>query len=146
MSLLQTHNIILLILISLTLSLQGCNDKANIPSESEVTIAFFDAIYNQKDLNKTLSLSSARLKKEIKKYKTLNNFSRRALNLSFDSVTIETQKSKTKVIDEFNVQATITVMITGLRNERTYKEVKKVQLIKKDNAWLIDKLLKVNRY
>jgi len=124
----------------------GCQEKASYPSESDVTIAFFNAVYNQKDLNKVLSLSSERFKKEIKGYRTLNNFSRRALSLSFDSVTIETQKSNTKVIDEFNIQVVITVMLTGLRNERTYKEVKRVQLIKSNNVWLVDKILKINRY
>jgi len=138
--------IVLLFLFSMLYLTTGCQEKASYPSESDVTIAFFNAVYNQKDLNKVLSLSSERFKKEIKGYRTLNNFSRRALSLSFDSVTIETQKSNTKVIDEFNIQVVITVMLTGLRNERTYKEVKRVQLIKSNNVWLVDKILKINRY
>jgi uncharacterized radical SAM superfamily protein len=136
------RNIGLLLILSMLYATLGCKEEINEPSESEVTIAFFDAIYNQKDLKTVLSLSSKSFTKEIKKYKTLNNFSRRALNLSFDSVTMETQKSNTKVIDEFNIQVVITVMLTGLRNERIYKEVKQVQLIKNNNTWLIDKLLK----
>jgi len=136
------RNIGLLLILSMSYSTLGCKNEINEPSEAEVTIAFFDAIYNQKDLKMALSLSSKSFTKEIKKYKTLNNFSRRALNLSFDSVTMETQKSNTKVIDEFNIQVVITVMLTGLRNERIYKEVKQVQLIKNNNTWLIDKLLK----
>jgi len=136
------RNIGLLLILSMVYATLGCKEEIKEPSESEVTIAFFDAIYNQKDLKTVLSLSSKSFTKEIKKYKTLNNFSRRALNLSFDSVTMETQKSNTKVIDEFNIQVVITVMLTGLRNERIYKEVKQVQLIKNNNTWLIDKLLK----
>jgi hypothetical protein len=136
------RNIGLLLILSMLYSTVGCKKEINEPSESEVTIAFFDAIYNQKDLKRVISLSSKRFTKEIQKYKTLNNFSRRALNLSFDSVTMETQKSNTKVIDEFNIQVVITVMLTGLRNERIYKEVKQVQLIKSNNTRLIDKLLK----
>jgi hypothetical protein len=142
MNILQVRYIGFLFLFSTLYLTTGCKEKATIPSESEVTIAFFNAVYNQKDLNKVLLLSSERFKKEIKGYRTLNNFSRRALSLSFDSVTMETQKSNTKVIDEFNVQVVITVMLTGLRNERIYKEVKKVQLIKSNNVWLVDKLLK----
>jgi hypothetical protein len=136
------RNIGLLLLLSLVYSATGCKEEKKEPSESEVTIAFFDAVYNQKDLNRVLSLSSKSFTKEIQKYKTLNNFSHRALNLSFDSVTMETQKSNTKVIDEFNIQVVIKVMLTGLRNERIYKEVRKVQLIKNNNIWLVDKLLK----
>lgn len=138
----QIRSIRLLWLLSIIYLTAACTEEVHVPSESEVTIAFFDAIYNQKDLNATLLLSSDSFKKEIKRYRTLNNFTRRALNLSFDSVTIQTQKSTSKVIDDFNVQVVITVMLTGLRNDRIYKEVKKVQLIKKDNRWLVDKLLK----
>jgi hypothetical protein len=133
--------IVLIFLFSTLYLTTGCKEKVSAPSESEVTIAFFNAVYNQKDLNKVLSLSSERFKKEIKGYRTLNNFSRRALNLSFDSVIMETQKSNTKVIDDFNIQVVITVMLTGMRNERIYKDVKKVQLIKSNNVWLVDKLL-----
>jgi len=142
MTIFQVRPILLLSLFSMMYLTVGCKEEIKYPSESEVTIAFFDAVYNQKDLNRVLSLSSKSFAQEIQKYKTLNNFSRRALSLSFDSVTMETQKSNTKVIDEFNVQVVIKVMLTGLRNERIYKEVRKVQLIKNNNTWLVDKLLK----
>ena len=139
---LQVRYIGLLFLFSILFLITACTEEIKEPSEAEVTIAFFNAVYNQKDLSKVLSFSSERFQKEINRYRTLNNFSRRVLNLSFDSVTIETQKSNTKVIDEFNIQVVITVMLTGLRNEKTYKEVKKIQLIKNNNIWLVDKILK----
>jgi len=41
----------------------GCNPKTAGPSEEEVTIAFFDAIYNKKDLKKAITLSSENFKK-----------------------------------------------------------------------------------
>lgn len=139
----KVRNTSFLFLFSILSLLAGCTEeKESGPTESEVTIEFFNAVYNQKDLNKVLSLSSEGFKKEIKKYKTINNFSRRVLNLSFDSVTIETQKSNTTVIDEFNIQVVIKVMLTGMRNDKTYKDVKKIQLIRKNNIWLVDKLLK----
>ncbi|WP_057833020.1 hypothetical protein [Colwellia sp. TT2012] len=135
------HIRLLLILVLLSLT-SSCTEELEDPSEAEVTVAFFDAVYNKKDLNIALSFSSASFKEEIKKYKTINNFSRRMLNLSFDSVSIETQKSTTKVIDEFNVEVSMTVLLTGTRNDKIYKEVKKIQLIKKGNSWLVNKLLK----
>lgn len=119
----------------------GCSPQKNEPSEEKVTIAFFDAIYNKKDLNSAIALSSASFKKEVQKYKTARNFSRRLLNLSFDSVEIETQKSNTQVIDEHNTKITMTVLFTGKRNDRIYKDVKKILLINEGDAWLVDKLL-----
>lgn len=137
------RNIGLLLILPMLYLTTSCKEEVYTPSESEITIAFFDAIYNQKDLDTALSLSSASFKKEVKKYRTLNNFSRRGLNLSFDSVSINTQKSATTVIDAANIHVTMTVLLTGKRNERIYKEVKKIQLIKKENTWLVNKLLKI---
>ncbi len=88
-----------------------------------------------------MSFTSLPLKEDIKKYRTAQNFSRRLLNLSFDSVTIEAQKSNTKVIDDLNVQVTMTILLTGMRNERIYKDVRSIHLIKKGDIWLVDKLL-----
>lgn len=133
----------LLLILSMLYLTTSCTEEVSGPSEADITIAFFDAIYNQKDLNAALSLSSVSFKKEIIKYKTLNNFSRRGLNLSFDSVTINTQRLATTVIDSANIQVSMTVLLTGKRNERIYKEVRQIQLIKKDNSWLVNQLLKI---
>jgi len=122
----------------------GCNsEKTKITelTETEVTIAFFDAIYNKKDLKSIIVLSSASFKQKVKKYKTAQNFSRRLLNISFDSVEIEAQESNTEVIDELNISITMTALLTGKRNGSTYKDIKKIFLVKEGNIWLVDKLL-----
>lgn len=63
------------------------------------------------------------------------------LNLSFDSVEIETQKKNIQVIDEFNVEITMTVLFTGKRNDKIYKDVRKLLLVGEGDVWLVDKLL-----
>lgn len=132
----------LCLLILSVLFLNACTaEEDKSAKEVDVVIIFFDAIYNQKDFNKVLAVSSKTLQKEIKKYQTLSNFSRRLLKLSFDSVTIATQKSATQVIDNYHEQATITVMLTGPRNDRVYKDVRRVNVIKQGDIWLVDEIL-----
>ena len=63
------------------------------------------------------------------------------LNLYFDSVKIETQKLNTQVIDEFNSQTTMTALFTGERNGKLHKDIKKIILLKKGDAWLVDQVL-----
>jgi len=133
------EKLLLIVLISFVSC--GCNPKTAFPTEEEVTVAFFDAIYNKKDLNNAITLSSSSFKTELKKYKTARNFSRRSLNLSFDSVQIDTQKSNTQAIDEYKIKVTITVLLTGKRNDKIYKDVRKVLLVKEGDVWLVDKLL-----
>lgn len=120
----------------------GCTEEeVKKPSDVDITVAFFDALYNKKDLNIVLLHSSESFKEEIQKYKTVGNVARRMFNLSFDSVSVNTQKSGAKVIDQFNEEVTMTVLLTGKRNERIFKEVKRIQLIKKNKIWLVNNLI-----
>lgn len=128
--------------VSLLFLLISCTEEeVKMPTDVDITVAFFDAIYNKKDLDTVLLYSSSSFKEEIRKYKTVSNVARRMFNLSFDSVSVNTQKSGVKVIDEFNEEVTMTVLLTGKRNERIFKEVKRIQLIKINNVWLVNKLI-----
>lgn len=131
----------LLFILSILFLGFGCKETKTELSEHDVTIAFFDAIYNEKDLDKAIALSTESFKSEMIKYKTARNFSRRLLNLYFDSVKIETQKLNTQVIDDFNSRTTMTALFTGERNGKLHKDIKKIILLKKGDAWLVDQVL-----
>jgi len=118
----------------------GADNKVEI-SEKKVAMDFFDAIYNQKNIKQALTLSSKKFKKEIKKYKTANNVARRLLHLQFNSVKMTTAAQKTQIIDEYNTQITMTVVFTGKRSNGTFKDYKKIRLIKENDTWVVDKIL-----
>jgi len=141
MEYLKNTSLIYALLFSILFS--GCNseNKDTEVNEKKVAIAFFDAVYNSKDIKKIITLSSDRFKEKVSRYKTAQHFSRRVLNMQFDTVTMETAAANTQVIDEFNVKVTMTVLFTGQRNGSTFKDYRRIQLIKKDNVWLVDKLL-----
>jgi len=130
-------------LFLLTQLLVACGDDKKIEvSEKQVAMNFFDAIYNKKDIKQAMALSSKRFKEDVKKYKTASNFARRLLHLQFNSVKMTTAAQKTQIIDEYNTQVTMTVVFTGKRQETTYKDYKKIRLIKENQAWVVDKILK----
>jgi len=136
----------LLFLLLLSSLLLGCNsdeEKVEI-SEKQVVISFFNAIYNEKNAEKAISLSSANFKKELEKYHTAKNIARRLFDMRFDSVSLHTSAMKTQIINEYNVQVTMMVQFTGKRNGSDYKDFKKVRLIKENDKWLVDKLLAVD--
>jgi PBP1b-binding outer membrane lipoprotein LpoB len=133
----------LIIILLFSVIFAGCNsDKSEAEvNEKKVAVAFFDAVYNSKDINIIRKLSSDNFKTEISQYKTAQHFSRRVLNMQFDSVKMETAAANTQILDDLNVQVTMTVLFTGQRNGSIFKDYKKIRLIKKDNTWLVDKLL-----
>jgi len=122
----------------------GCNseEKKVVVSEKQVAISFFEAIYNEKSAKKAMSLSSSNLKKELKKYHSANNIAHRLFNMRFDSVSLHTSAVTAQIIDESYVQVTMMVQFTGKRNGNIYKDYKKVRLIKENDKWVMDKLLK----
>ncbi len=124
------------------LTVLGCSpsSKETVLSEQEVAKAFFDAIYNKKDLKKALLLGSTKLKTEVKKYKTAKHLARKLLNMSFDSVKLETSSTDVQILDEFSTQVTLTVLFTGLRDGKTFKDYKKVRVVKENDIWLVDKI------
>ena len=131
----------LFIISLIALTTLGCNAEKTQGAE-EVAIAFFDAIYNEKDIKKAAALSTPSFSKEVQKYVTAKNAARRLLNMSFDTVKIDAALGDLKVREEFNTSGNLTLLFTGERFGKTYKELKRIKLIKKDNTWLVDKLLK----
>ncbi|WDE13834.1 hypothetical protein [Thalassomonas haliotis] len=119
----------------------GCSKEKQEPSADEVAVAFFDAIYNQKDINQALLLCSERFAKQVKQQRSASQVARRLFNMSFDSVQINAALGDKKLREEFNQQGSLTILFTGLRQEKVYKDLKKIKMIKQGNTWLIDEIL-----
>jgi len=134
----------LVFLLLLSSFLFGCNseeEKKIEASEKQVAISFFNAIYNEKDADKAISLSTPNFQKELEQYHTAQNIAHRLFNMHFDSVSLHASLLRTKILDDFTVQVTMMVQFSGNRNGNIYKDYKKVSLIKEDNKWLMDRLI-----
>ncbi len=129
------------IVFFVALAMFGCG---SVPKDSaeDVAIAFFNAIYNQNDINKAKKLCTTNFAKEISKYISTKNVSRRVFNMSFDSVEIHAALGDLKVRAEFENSGSLTILFTGYRQEKIYKELKKIKLIKQGDIWLVDELLR----
>lgn len=128
------------IVIFIALAICGCGSEPKDKAE-EVAVAFFDAIYNQNDINKAQKLCTTNFAKEIGKYVTTKNVARRLFNMSFDSVEINAALGDMKIRDEFKNSGKLTILFTGYRHGKIYKELKNIKLIKQGDVWLIEKLL-----
>jgi hypothetical protein len=131
-----------MVIIALAMFGCGSDPKEKADNAEGVAIAFFNAIYNQNDINKAKTLCTPRFAKEISKYVTTKNVARRLFNMSFDSVEIDAALGDAKVRGEFKNSGKLTLLFTGYRQEKIYKELKKIKLIKQGDIWLIDELLR----
>ncbi|NQZ88453.1 MAG: hypothetical protein HRT54_12850 [Colwellia sp.] len=140
-------NYLKLILISLTLLLTACGDDENgdiktSESPEDVSVAFFNAIYNEKDVKKAAKVCSPQLSRIILHYKSPRAVARHLFNMSYDSVVASPDDSGVKIREQFKGAAIITVYFDGIYDNNRVKDVKRLSLIQVNGDWIIDKILK----
>jgi hypothetical protein len=109
-----------------------------------VAVAFFEAIYNEKDINKAASVCAPKLSRLLLHYRTSQSVAKHMFNMSFEKVTeIKPDDTGVKVRERFKDKAVVTVYIEGYYNESKIKDVKRLSLIQNDDGqWIIDEILK----
>jgi len=133
-------------LLSLIFLLSACGEKEDeitkIDNPELVTIAFFDALYNEKNIEKAALVCSPKLARIILSYHSAKSVGRHLFNMSYDKVEIRPDGSGVKVREQFKDAAKITVYFDGYYQEDRLKDVKRVSLIQQDGKWIINKILK----
>lgn len=126
--------------------MMGCGeDRESITSINNpelVTIAFFNAIYNENNLEKAASVCSPKLARILLHYKSSKAVGRHLFNMSYDKVTVTPEDSGVKVREQFQDAAIIIVYFDGTYFNERIKDVKSVYLVQVNGKWIIEKFLK----
>ena len=135
-----------ILLFPLLLLLVSCVDDEKVidPTNNpeEISVAFFSAIYNEKDIKKAASVCSPKLARIILHYRSPEAVARHLFNMSYDSVEIRPDDSGVKVREQFKDEAKITLYFEGYYLDEKRRDVKRLLVIQKDGRWYIDKILK----
>ena len=113
-----------------------------IDNPEQVAIAFFDALYNEKNIKKASTVCSERLARIILHYQSPQAVGRPLFNMSYDKVKVTPDDSGVKVREQFKNKAVITVYFDGTYQDERLKDVKRLSLIQLDDRWVINKILK----
>lgn len=140
----KTFPLVFLIIFFLSACGIGEEEIHEIDNPKLVAIAFFDAIYNEKDINKAASVCSPKLSRLLLHYRTSQAVAKHLFNMSFEKVTdIKPDDTGVKVRERFKDKAVVTVYVEGYYNESKIKDVKRLLLIQDDDGqWVIDEILK----
>jgi len=135
-----------LILFTLFL-VSACNDNkeeiTKIDNPELVAVAFFDALYNEKNVQKAASVCDAKLSRLILHYRSPQAVARHLFNMSFDKVEVKPDDSGVKLRKQFKKKATITLYFDGYYQDNRLKDVKRISLVQLDDGqWVINKILK----
>lgn len=135
------------ILFIILLFLSGCSGEEEIneiDNPKFVAVAFFEAIYNEKNIDKAASVCSPKLARLLLHYKTPQSVARHLFNMSYDdTVDIRPDDSGVKIRERFKDSVAVTIYLEGYYNEGKVKQVKRLLLIQNDDdQWIIDEILK----
>lgn len=140
------NSLLALLLCSITL-LTACGEDnskkiTTVDNPELVAIAFFDALYNEKNVEKAASVCNPQLARLILHYRSSGAVARHLFNMSYDNVEIKPDSAGVKVREQFKDNANITIYFDGYYQNNRMKDVKRLAIIQRDGKWFIDKVLK----
>lgn len=129
------------------LLLTACNEEdtskiIEVDHPEFVALAFFDALYNEKNIKKSASVCNPKLARLIMHYRSPEAVGRHLFNMSYDTVNVKADNGGVKIREQFKGSANIIVYFDGYYQDKRIKEVKRLALIQRDGKWFIDKILK----
>lgn len=135
-------------LIMLCVLVMGCNDKSksekqyiNNDRPGDTAKAYFDALYNQKDLQKAMTMAMPQLSRIMESYGTAKQFSRSIMNLQYDEVVLEIDMSNSSLREQYGDKAKINVIFTGYLNGKKIDDMRSVNMLKIRGKWYIKEIL-----
>lgn len=140
-------NILSFLLLSSVFLLTACDSDdskkiTTVDNPEIVALAFFDTLYNEKNIEKAASVCNPKLARLILHYRSAQAVARHLFNMSYDKVEMRPDSGGVKVREQFKGSANITIYFDGYYQEKRIKEVKRLAIIQRDGKWFIDKILK----
>ena len=138
------------LLLPLLLLLSACTeDKPAVNAQwgtpEYIATQFFQALYNDKDLEKAKALSTAEYAALMDSYGTVRQVGRTLMNMSFDSVDIRVNRSGGNLREQYENEAEIAILLTGQHNGKQIDELRNVELIQQKGRWVV-KMVQVDKF
>jgi hypothetical protein len=143
----NVSKLVVLITITSLLFLSACFTEApskitHINDPELVAVAFFNALYNERNVKKAASVCTPKLARLLLHYQSPEAVGRHLFNMSFDQVKISPDSYGVKIREQFTGSANINIYFDGHYQGNKHKDIKRLATVQKDGKWFIDKLLK----
>ncbi|RUO65476.1 hypothetical protein SAMN06297229_1115 [Pseudidiomarina planktonica] len=106
-----------------------------------VTKDFFEAIYNERDLEAAQKISSDSLASLLGSYGTVNGVQRHLLNRYYDNVDITIDTTSMRPFMDRQDSMRINVLMTGEYDGDMLDELRSVKIIQVNDRWYVDEIL-----
>ena len=124
--------------------LAGCKPMVERGADAdEVAIAFFDRLYNQRDLPAALNLTSENYQAILERYGTINAISRYLLDMNFDSVEVAADRQGIALYRNQKDTARVQVSFSGVHLNQRVETLRDVVLVREGTDWRVTKVMNV---
>ncbi|MBC3766415.1 hypothetical protein [Neptunicella marina] len=106
----------------------------------DAAINFFDAIYNKKDMELALQLSSPRMKRLLKSYVVPTQVQKHLFNLMYDKVEIALDTGNTRMRTQFAKNSKVSVFFTGYYIDDKIEDIRVASMVKIDGKWRVERV------
>lgn len=123
--------------------LSGCSDdeEAAPPEAHEQAVAFFEALYNERDMEAAVELASEEHQEVLTYYGTPSSIGRYLYNMNFDQVAIEADSNSMSLYRDRSDTARVQLSFTGsLRNDQR-ETIRDVVMVRENGNWRLDRVL-----
>lgn len=103
-------------------------------------VQFMQSLYNDPNTDKVMELSTDRLARVLKRYRSNRNIQRNVMNLMFDTVEITPKGAGTAGRAEFSQEATIHLFFTGYKEGEKMDDIRTIEMVKVSGEWRVDKI------
>lgn len=137
-------------ILPLLLLLSACEEKAP-PANAQwgtpefIATEFFDALYNDKDLEKAKKLSTPKYAALMEAYGTPRQVVRTMFNMPFDAVTISVNRAGQNLREQYEEEAEVTLVFSGPHNGEQVAEMRVVTMTKYKGKWVVQNV-KVDKF
>jgi hypothetical protein len=100
-------------------------------------VLFIRAIYNEKTLDKAVSMADERFGRLMLNHHTNNNVQRHMLNLRLENISVDPVSGGTLLFSEKLVDADIEVKIVGTFDHQEIVDLKTISMIRESGKWLV---------
>lgn len=137
-------------LLPLMLLLVACSEEkpavnAQWGTPEYIASEFFNAIYNEKDLEKAKHLSTKEYADLMESYGTVRQVARTLLNMSFDHVDIRVNRTGGNLREQYENVADIALLLTGQHDGKQIDELRVVEMVQQNSRWVV-KSVQVDKY
>lgn len=131
-----------LLVVTLLVTLTACKDPINEGSEAhEIAIEYFDRLYNQRDLQGALALTSAQYRPTLERYGSITAIGRYLYSMNFDEVSIEADSQGVELYRNQADTARVQLSFSGQQRYQRVETLRNVVMVRENGQWRLARVL-----